>query len=346
MQLDFNSIFWKTWGVNHRVYTFEDVYRIKNKDTNKEKKKFFKFKNSQNMRDDDFIELLYKEANIFYLLFDNLFYKVENDISLEFIKELNNITFTYRFLDIFEIQNIEKTVNIFSFQIAYILENISKLGINISLFEESLKTNSFKPYILNYGKISNKNQNGIAHDLHTTFYNLSEVMSANYHSDMKDIDQTKVFVNNLIKWNKGSLPEFFKIIVMNVVFFSKKQKYEQRSQLILMLILRALLHIKREFNIDEEIEDQFLEKLENFRKIIKEKIDNKDFEKLNKFKLKYCIDFKKVLSEQNNSDSFDLNILFKYTVPFFSDIDKVNIEDDLLNKMIKYFKKYKVALLE
>jgi hypothetical protein len=86
--------------------------------------------------------------------------------------------------------------------------------------------------------------------------------------------------------------------------------------------------------------------LENFRKIIKEKIDNKDFEKLNKFKLKYCIDFKKVLSEQNNSDSFDLNILFKYTVPFFSDIDKVNIEDDLLNKMIKYFKKYKVALLE
>ena len=79
MQTDFNSIFWKTWGVNQRVYVYEDVYRIKNNDTKKEKKKFFKFKNSTNMRIDDFIELLYKESNNFYLLFDNLFYKIEND---------------------------------------------------------------------------------------------------------------------------------------------------------------------------------------------------------------------------------------------------------------------------
>lgn len=341
MKTDFNSIFWKTWGVNQRVYTYEDVFHIKNRDTNKEKKKFFKFKNSKNMRTDDFIELLYKEPNNFYLLFDNLFYKVEDDNSIEFIKELNNITFTYRFLDIFEIKNIEKTVNIFSFQIAYILENISKLGIDISLFEESLKLNSFKPYIDNYGKISNKNQNGIAHDLHTTFYNLSEAMSVNYHPDMKDIDEAKVFVNDLIKWNKGILPKFFKILVMNVVFFSKKQKYEQRGQLILMLILRALLHIKKEFSIDEKIEEQFLEKLKSFRKIIKEKIDNKDFEKLNKLKLKYCVDFEKVLSEENDSDSFDLNILFKYSAPFFEDIKEINIEENLLNKMTKFTKNVK-----
>ena len=69
MQTDFNSIFWRTWGVNQRVYAYEDVYRIKNNDTNKEKKKFFKFKNSTNMRIDDFIELLYKESNNFYHLF-------------------------------------------------------------------------------------------------------------------------------------------------------------------------------------------------------------------------------------------------------------------------------------
>ena len=88
MQTDFNSIFWKTWRVNQRVYVYEDVYRIKNNDTKKEKKKFFKFKNSTNMRIDDFIELLYKEPNNFYFLFDNLFSKVENDNSLELIKEL------------------------------------------------------------------------------------------------------------------------------------------------------------------------------------------------------------------------------------------------------------------
>lgn len=339
MQTDFNSIFWKTWGVNHRVYTYEDVYRIKNNDTNKEKKKFYKFKNSKNIKIKDFIELLHNEPNNFYLLFNKEFYQVENDNSLEYIQELNNIVFSLRFLDIFEIQNIKKVVNLFSFQIAYILEKICKSNVDISLFEESLVLNSFKPYIDNYGKISNKNQNGIAHDLHTTFYNLSEVMSVNYNSDMKDIDETKVFVNDLIKWNKGSLPEFFKILVMNVTFFSKKQKYEQRSQLILMLILRALLHIKREFNIDEEIEKMFLNKLSSFRKTIKNMLDNKEIENLNKLKLTYCMDIERVLLEQGDNQTLDLNILFKYIVPFFSDIDKVNIEDNLSIKMSNYFKK-------
>ena len=213
MQTDFNSIFWKIWGVNHRVYTYEDVFHIKNSDTNKEKKKFFKFKNSKNMRLNDFIELLYKEPNNFYFLFDNLFYKVENDNSIKFIKEFNNIAFSYRFLDIFEIKNIKKIVNIFSFQIAYILENISKLGINITLFEESLKTNSFKPYFDKYEKMNNKNQNGVAHDLHTTFYQLIEAISVNYHSDIKDISNQNVFVNNVSEWKNGELPEFLKIFV-------------------------------------------------------------------------------------------------------------------------------------
>lgn len=97
MQTDFNSIFWKTWGVNHRVYTYEDVYRIKNNDTNKEKKKFYKFKNSKNIKIKDFIELLHNEPNNFYLLFNKEFYQVENDNSLEYIQELNNIVFSLRF---------------------------------------------------------------------------------------------------------------------------------------------------------------------------------------------------------------------------------------------------------
>lgn len=341
MQTDFNSIFWKIWGVNHRVYTYEDVFHIKNSDTNKEKKKFFKFKNSKNMRLNDFIELLYKEPNNFYLLFDNLFYKVENDNSIKFIKEFNNIAFSYRFLDIFEIKNIKKIVNIFSFQIAYILENISKLGINITLFEESLKTNSFKPYFDKYEKMNNKNQNGVAHDLHTTFYQLIEAISVNYHSDIKDISNQNVFVNNVSEWKNGELPEFLKIFVINVTFFSKKQKYEQRAQLILMLILRALFYIKREFNIDKEIEEQFLNQLNRFRKIIKEKLDNKHIQELNTLKLTYCIDFERMLFEQDNNDNLDLNILLKYFAPFFSDVKEINIEKDLLNKMINFAKNIK-----
>ena len=138
-------------------------------------------------------------------------------------------------------------MNIFSFQIAYIIKHIEKLNIDINLFEQSLKDNSFKPYIDNYEKINNKNQNGVAYDLHTIFYKLIETISVNYDSNIKDIDESKVFVNDVSRWKNGELPEFFKVLVMNVTFFSKKQKYEQRAQLILMLILRALLYIKREF---------------------------------------------------------------------------------------------------
>ena len=114
-------------------------------------------------------------------------------------------------------------------------------------------------------------------------------------------------------------------------FFSKKQKYEQRAQLILMLILRALLYIKREFEIDEKIEEQFLEKLKSFRK--------KSLDELTNLKLKYCIDFENILFEQNDSNSLDLNNLIKYIAPFFEDIKEINIEKDLQNKMTKYLTK-------
>lgn len=108
-----------------------------------------------------------------------------------------------------------------------------------------------------------------------------------------------------------------------------------------MLILRALFYIKREFNIDKEIEEQFLNQLNSFRKIIKEKLDNKHIQELNTLKLTYCIDFEKMLFEQDNNDNLDLNILLKYFAPFFGNIKEINIEKDLLNKMINFAKNIK-----
>lgn len=40
------------------------------------------------MKIEDFIELLYEDPNDFYSLFNNLFYEVENDNSLEYIQKL------------------------------------------------------------------------------------------------------------------------------------------------------------------------------------------------------------------------------------------------------------------
>ncbi len=335
---DFNALFWKTWGVNQRVYIWEDVFRIKNSFTEPAKKKFHKFKNNTNMRIDAFLETLYKEPNEFYLLFNNLFYKVDNDESIELIKELNNISFTLRFLDIYGINDNNKKIKLFSFQIAFIIEKIKKLNIDISIFEDALREKSFKPYLDYYIQKSNKTQNGIAHDFHEIFIKLTEAMAENYNSDIKDIQSEKVFINDVSKWMNGELPGFLKVLVINVTLFSNIKKNEQRAQLILMLILRALLYIKREYNIDDKEEGQFFEKLNNYKAIIQQKLKYNKKEDLEVLKSNYCIDFEKMFCELDEKD-FDLNILGKYCIPFCKDLNDFDIEKDLQKKMIDYMTK-------
>lgn len=341
MQRDFNSLFWETWGVKQKVYTYEDIFRIKNSFTESWKKVLYKFKNYVNIRTNSYIEILSKEPNDFYLLFNNLFYEVENDKSIELIKELNNITFTYRFLDILNIVDHDKVRKILSFQIAYIIEKISHLNVDISIFQEALKENSFKPYLDNYSKRKMKNQNGIAHDLHTTFIDKLNVLKEKYDTSIKDINNERVFINDISNWRKGELPEFFKILIINITFYSNVEKQEQRSQLILMLVLRALLHIKRENNIEKNIENQFLDELSNYRLMIEKKLKEKDEEGLEVLKLEHCIDFEKMLPAFNGKD-FDLNILEKYVAPFCKDLknlENFHIENDAKNKMLGFISK-------
>jgi len=338
MTRDFNSLFWTTWGIHQRVYIWEDVFRVKNSFTEPAKKRFHKFKNNTNMKIDAFLETLYKEPNEFYLLFNNLFYKVDNDESIELIKELNNIAFTLRFLDIFSINDNNKKIELFAFQIAFIIEKIKKLNIDISIFEDALKTKSFKPYLDYYIQKSNKTQNGIAHDFHETFIKLTDAIAENYDSAIKDIQSEKVFINDVSQWMNGQLPEFLKLLVINVTLFSSIKKNEQRAQLILMLILRALLYIKREYNLDEKIEEQFLEKLNNYKIIIQERLKDDKKEDLEVLKSNYCINFEKMIFELNEK-SLDLNILGKYCISFCKDLNDFDIEKDLQKKMIDYMSK-------
>lgn len=336
---DFNSIFWETWGVNQRVYTYEDVFRIKNSFTESFKKMLYKFKNNIKMKEESFFEILYNEPNQFYLLFNNLFYKVENDESIKLIKELNNIAFTFRFLDMFNIDDQNKKVKMFAFQIAYIIEKIKKLDIDISIFEKALEENSFRPYINYYAKKSKKNQNGIAQDLHDTFDKLMDNISNNYNTSIKYIDSQKVFINDLSKWKNGELPEFLKILVINATIYLNAKKPEQRAQLILMLILRALLHIKKEYINDKKIKDQFLEELHKYKEIIQHKLNEDDQIELKNLKLAHCIDFERMLSESEGQSTIDLKDLLKYMIPFCEDIKDFELEEDLQNKLIAFASK-------
>lgn len=339
MQKDFNKIFWNIWGISQRVYTYEDIFRIKNSSRESSKKNLNKFLNNKSMRDESFMELLYKDLHNFYLVFKNLFYKVGNDKSLELIKELNNISFTYRFLDLLNVNDKDLIINLFSFQVAYILENISYLKIDTSLFENALKENSFKTYLDYYEKKSNKNQSGIANDLHNTFCDLMSAIEENYTSTIKKIDSEKVFLNDISKWKNAELPEFLKIITLNVAIFFNKEKQEKRANLIMMLMLRALIHIKREYEIDTELENIFLTKLNDFRIVIREKLIAKDYTNLYLLKSKYCIDFEKMIEESENTN-IDINILMKYMSPYMKNVSNINIEKDLETKIIKYYSKF------
>lgn len=81
-------------------------------------------------------------------------------------------------------------------------------------------------------------------------------------------------------------------------------------------MLRALIHIKREYEIDTELENIFLTKLNDFRIIIREKLIAKDYADLYLLKIKYCIDFEKMIDESKNTNTnIDINILMKYMSP-------------------------------
>ncbi len=172
MRKDFNSIFWEIWGVNNRVYEIFDIFSVKShnlddneikkyKNLNRDKQADFEsydnfLRNEESLSNEKFFEHLEREPHLFYIFFIDYLLGDSEQVRF-YINQLNNIVINYR---IFEREKLkqEKFINVFAFQIAYIIEDMNYNGLSIDNFEKMhlylnvVSENKFVFYLSNWKK--------------------------------------------------------------------------------------------------------------------------------------------------------------------------------------------------
>ena len=284
---DFNSIFWRVFGVNQRVYEPRDIFKTK-KDKQADYKEYHRFINgSDELSNKTYFKYLYLEVKNFDIFFlDCLF--GNTDLNLFYINQLQNITLNYK---IFTSNNFNETwlINLFSFQIALIIEYMAFQKIDTKLFNQALQTNSIKPFLDKCKEIEKvKSFKDLAvefSDIHASFQeNTLDIIIEDIHPD--------TFQKELSLWNKGrNLPSLIKMFVIVNSAAQKETKKQKIGIFFQLLIIRGLLHIQKEFNLDEDVKVKFLEQLENFRAQIRECYLQNEEDKIFKQQAMYLIDF-------------------------------------------------------
>lgn len=295
-QKDFNSIFWRVFGVNQKVYDPFDVFKTK-KDKRADLKKNNRFINySDALSNKTFFEHLYLEVNNFDIVF--LDYILGNtEQNLFYINQLQNITLNYKIFTSNNLQGI-RLVNLFSFQIALIIENMAFQKIDTKLFDQALQANSIKPFLDKCKEIEKvKSFKDLAvkfSHIHALFQEKTpdNIIIEEIHPD--------TFQKELSLWNKGkTLPSLIKMFVIANSVAKNKIKEQKIGVFLQLLILRGLLHIQKEFNLDANAKAVFTEQLENFRMQIKEYYCQNKEDEVFKRQAMHLIDFSDIFEVDN-----------------------------------------------
>jgi len=362
---DFNSTFWEIWGVNNRVYEPFDIFSVKshnlddneikkyknlNRDKQADTESYDNFlKNNTLLSNEKFLEHLAREQHLFYIFFIDYLLGDSEQVRF-YVNQLNNIAINFR---IFERQKLEqvKFINLFAFQIAYIIEDMKYIGLSVANFENSLKENSIMPFLDKYREIKDYNneikkmtQKSLSYDLYLTNYQMKE------NFEKKDIYLNVVsdnkFVSYLSNWKKNKeLPTFLNLLtIINTI--KEGNTEEKKGIFFQLLIVRALLYIqsKKEFNINNKIKEKFLNKLSQFRDEIKALFLSNKKDEIMKLQNKYLIDYPNRLEQpERDLKSFLEEIDFKQKEFFKHNYENKEIKLDFPSKdfIINAFNKCK-----
>ncbi|MCW8895477.1 hypothetical protein [Sulfurimonas sp.] len=300
---DFNSIFWRVFGVNQRVYKPLDVFKIK-KDKQAGHKEYHRFINSSDaLSNKAYFEYLSLEVTNFDIVFlDYLLGNTEQN--LFYINQLQNITLNYKIFTSNNLQGI-RLVNLFSFQIALIIENMAFQEIDTKLFDQALQTNSIKPFL---DKCKEVEKVKSFKDLSVQFsYIHASFQEKTPDNIILDEIHPNTFQKELSLWNKGKT--LTSLINMFVIANSatKNETKEQKAGVFLqLLIVRGLLHIQKEFNLDADIKTDFTEQLKNFRTQIKECYLKNQEDEIFKLQAMYLIDFSDIFEVDDPEKKYQL----------------------------------------
>lgn len=300
---DFNSIFWRVFGVNQKVYEPLDVFKTK-KDKRADLKKSNRFINySDALSNKAYFEYLYLEVKNFDILFLE-YLLVNTEQNLFYINQLQNITLNYNMFTSNNLQNI-RLINLFSFQIALIIENMAFQKIDIKLFNQASQTNSIKPFLDKCKEIEKvKSFKDLASKFSHFYASFQEKMPDNI--TIEDI-HPDTFQKELSLWNKGkNLPSLIKMFVIANSVVKSETKEQKTGIFLQLLIIRGLLYIQKEFNLDKDVKVKFLEQLENFRTQIKEHYRQNKEDETFKLQTMYLIDFSAIFEFDNPEKFYQL----------------------------------------
>jgi hypothetical protein len=326
---DFYSTFWIIWGVNHRVYDSLDVIKIKD-DNQSDEKKFNNYTNNNKiLSNEEYFFQMYSESNNFYSFFINTLLGNSEQVKF-YVNELNNIVLNYQFFEKLRLQNLgfekEKYINLFAYQIALILENMNYNQVDISIFEKSIHDNSIMPFI---NKCKEIHKVKYLKDLAMEFSCINSTMKTHLENSNIIIDEIhpNTFQKDLSKWKKNiSFPSFIKMLV--IINTIKRGTDEEKIGLFFqLLIIRGLLHIQKEFKIDDNMKRHFLLILNNFRLLINHNYSNKNESRIFKDREKYLID----MSSYYSSDYKNLNDALKDVIVKMKSFMQLNQDDSILD---------------
>ncbi len=293
---DFNLTFWKIFGVNHRVYKASDILNIK-RDKQADEKIYNNFmKNDEKLSNKEFLIFNTKEADDFWELF-RVYLSGSNENINFYINQLNNITYNFK---IFKKTNfIEYNyLDLFSFQIATILEQMHDMQYDTNLFFDAIKEESIFPFLddcKKENKIEGNKQLSI--ELSYILDEIIENLSKKYENNIVKITDS-TFQKKISNWKKRKeLPSLINILTISKVRFKNRETDDRKYiYFFQFLIARALIYIYKEYNIDEETKNNFLNRLQFFRDEIHSTYNlenkNKNFETLQE---KYLIDISTII---------------------------------------------------
>jgi nucleoside diphosphate kinase len=322
---DFNSIFWQIFGVNQRVYEPLDVFKIK-RDKQADLQKYNRFvSNPDTLSNKAYFEYLFLEVKNFDMLFINYFFGNTKQ-GLFYINQLHNITLNYKILISNDLKRIN-LVNLFAFQVALIIENMVFQKIDTKLFDQALQKSSLSPF-LDRCKKSEKVK---------SFKDLAVEFSHIYASFQEKIPDNIIFEDihpdtfqkELSLWNKGrTLPSLIKMLVIAKSAVKNKTKEKKAGIFLQLLLIRGLLYIQTEFDLNDGVKVKFLKQLENFRTQIKEHYLQNREDKIFKKQTMYAIDFSATFEDD------DPEKIYQQLKPKIDEFAKHNDEKIIIGELI------------
>lgn len=269
---NFNSLFWHIIGVNNKVYQFTDIFpsipknpsqiRYKNMRAKEaDEKSYERFLDSTLQDEAKIIDFKTNEILIFTKLLKS-FVSSSKDYDFYF-KQFFNLIINYHSFSKPSFSS-HKMMNLFVFQLAYILEYMRHHKLNIELFELSIKDNSIKPFLKECQKTTKRKAlSDLAIEMSHNHEEVKNIMLKDFIY-LKSITET-TFKKYLSSWmSTKSLPNLIHMFTIATTLH-KGVSRQTEANLLQLILARALLYIQYEYDISVQTKEGFLEKLRVFQ---------------------------------------------------------------------------------